>query len=221
MPEPTVAEAMSRHVIIAGPDTGFTELIGLLTAHDLCAIPIVDASGRPQGVVTEADLLTKLEYHGGTDNPPLLPGTPARARWRKSSTVIAADLMTTPAITIPTTTPVGAAAHTMATHRSRVLCVVDPHGHLVGVLSGRELLRLYTRSDAAIQTDIERDLDTLARPPHWMTVEVHNAIVTLDGELALRSATTRAVQVVHRVSGVVAVRNNIHFDLDDQMITGM
>jgi CBS-domain-containing membrane protein len=58
MPEPTVAEAMSRHVITAGPDTGFTELIGLLTAHDLCAVPIVDATGRPQGVVTEADLLT-------------------------------------------------------------------------------------------------------------------------------------------------------------------
>jgi len=52
-------------------------------------------------------------------------------------------------------------------------------------------------------------------------VEVRDAIVTLDGALTLRSATTHAARTAHHVSGVVAVRNNIHFDLDDQMITGM
>jgi len=84
MGESTVAEVMSRHLITAEPDTGFKELIATVTAHDLSGVPVLDVAGRAVGVVSERDLLTKLEYHGGTDPAPLLPGSLCRARWRKS-----------------------------------------------------------------------------------------------------------------------------------------
>jgi hypothetical protein len=46
-------------------------------------------------------VLAKLEFHDGANPPPLLAGTRCRARWHNSSGLTAADLMTTPAATIP------------------------------------------------------------------------------------------------------------------------
>jgi len=175
--EPTVAEVMTRHLITAAPDTGFNELIGTLTLHELSAVPVLDPTGRPVGVVSERDLLTKLEYHGGTDPAPLLPGS-CRERWRKSRALTAAEVMSAPAITAPA--PVG-----------------------------------------VIHADIENALAETVHPPHRVTVQVHDAMVTLDGTVNLCSTALPAVRIAHHVSGVIAVRNNIHFDVDDHMITGM
>jgi len=225
MPESTVAEVMSRHVITAGLDTGFKELIGTLATHELSAIPVVHRGGRPVGVISERDLLTKLEYHGGTDPAPLLPGTACRARWRKSSALLAADLMSAPAITAPAHTSVGAAAHTMATHRLCLLCVTDHAGALIGVLTRADLLRLYLRADSVIQAELDSVLDNAltdaVRAPHHVGAQVQDAIVTLEGTVNLHSTAINAAHTAHHVNGVIAVRNHIQFDIDDQMITGM
>ncbi len=69
MPEPTVATFTNPQVITAAPDTPFRELVGTMIAHDLDAVPVIDLTGRPLGVVTDADMHTKLEFHNGTDSP--------------------------------------------------------------------------------------------------------------------------------------------------------
>ena len=220
MPEPTMAELMSRRVITVGPDAGFKELAAVMITHELSAVPVIDATGCPLGVVTERDLLTKLEFHGGTDTAPLLVGSACRTRWRKSSALIAADLMTAPAITAADTRA-GVAAHTMVSQHLCVLCVVDGDGRLIGVITRADLIRLFLRCDDAIQAEVERDLADAARPPHQVTVYVAEGIVTLEGTLTLHSATARAGRIAHHVPGVLAVHNNIRYDVDDQMITGM
>ncbi|MFK4273755.1 CBS domain-containing protein, partial [Streptomyces milbemycinicus] len=55
----TVGELMTRSVVRAPRDMPFKELAGLLTEHDVTAVPVVDGSGHPVGVVSEADLLRK------------------------------------------------------------------------------------------------------------------------------------------------------------------
>jgi len=185
----------------------------------------VHSTGRPVGVVSERDLLTKMEYHGGTDPAPLLPGSACRARWRKSRALVAADLMGTPVITAPAHTAVGVAAQLMATHRLCLLCVTDHAGVLIGVLSRADLLRLYLRSDGVIQADIEADIDNAltgaVRAPHRVSARVRDAVVTLEGTVNLHSTALNAARIAHHVNGVIAVRNQIQFDLDDHMITGM
>jgi CBS domain-containing protein len=59
-------------------DTPFKELVGTMIARDMDALVVIDPAGRPVGVVTEADVLTKLEFHGGADYPPLLAGSHSR-----------------------------------------------------------------------------------------------------------------------------------------------
>jgi CBS domain-containing protein len=40
-------------------DTPFKELVGTMIARDMDALVVIDPAGRPVGVVTEADVLTK------------------------------------------------------------------------------------------------------------------------------------------------------------------
>lgn len=220
MREPTVADVMTRHVITAVPDTPFKELAGMLLAHDIDALPVIDSTGMPLGVVADADILTKLEFHGGADLRPLLAGAHCRARWYKSLALHAADLMTAPAITITPNISISTAVHLLARRRIRQLCVVTSEGYLVGTLARRDTLPLLVRSDSAIEADIERDIATKTGQPNQVTVHVADGVVTLDGTLTLHSAVQRAGDTAHHIPGVVAVHNNLRYDVDDLMITG-
>ncbi|PXY17006.1 MULTISPECIES: CBS domain-containing protein [Pseudonocardiaceae] len=221
MRELTVADVMTRQVITAVPDTTFRELVGTMIVHGLDALPVIDHSGRPIGVVAEADTLTKLEFHGGADQAPLFAGTRRRNRWYKAHGLTAADLMTRPALTVIDDSTLDRAVHAMADHGVRRLYVVEHTGHLVGVLTRHDALRLFLRSDSAILADIERAILGKATRTRRLTVRVTDGIVTLDGTLALHSAVERAKIITSRVPGVIAVHNNLRYDLDDLMITGL
>lgn len=219
MREPAVADVMTRQVITAVPDTPFRELVGTLLVHDLSAIPVIDLAGRPVGVVTDIDTLTKLEYHDGNDYPPLFAGAQCRARWRKSSGVTAADLMTTPAPITAESAPLGRALHALAT--THQLCVVDNAGLLTGTLTRHDALRLLLRGDRAIRADIERTARVPSSETRCVTVEVVDGVVTLSGRVRLHSTAESVCAVAHHVPGVVTVHNGLRFDVDDLLITGI
>ncbi|SFR01936.1 CBS domain-containing protein [Lentzea waywayandensis] len=220
MSEPKTADVMCRRVVTAAVDTSFKELVGAMIAHEVSAIPVVDSAGRPVGVVSEEDLSTKLEFHGGAANPPVLGGRHARARWHKSSATVAADLMTA-AVTVTEGVDLRAALRLLADERANVLCVVNGAGTLVGVLTRRDPLRLFLRGDDSIRADLERHLLPASATVHRVTVHVSDGMVTLDGALCLHSATERAGWIARGVPGVIAVCNNLSFDVDDLMITGL
>lgn len=221
MDEPTVALLMTRHVITVVPDTPFRELVGTMIVHDLDALPVIDLAGRPVGVVTEADTLAKMEFHGGTDYPPMLAGSRCRARWRKSSGLTAADLMTTPAATTTADAALTAAVRALSTDGVRRLYVVDSTGRLVGELTRHDILHLFLRGDSAIHADIERDAVVLTRRDRQVTVHVADGVVTLRGTVALRSTAECVCRAAQRVPGVVTVHNDLRYDTDDLMITGL
>lgn len=220
MREPTVAELMTRQVITIVPDTPFREVVGTMLTHDVHALPVIDLAGRPIGVVTSVDTLAKLEYHGGADYPPLLTGTRRRARWRKASGVNAAHLMTTPAPIIGMRASLTHALRAMAGDEAR-LYVVDDSGQLVGKLARHDLLRLLLRSDGAILADIERSALVPASETRRVTIRVDAGVVTLSGTLRLHSTTEGVCRAAHRVPGVITVHNELRYDIDDFLITGI
>src|SRR5262245_44013903 len=124
MAEPVVADVMTRQVITATPDASFKELTATMIEHQLDAVPIVDRECRLAGVVTDADLLAKVEFHGGADYPPLLAGSRSRARWRKSFSLTAGELMTTSVATVLETSSLRLAVYAMADDTVRRLYVV-------------------------------------------------------------------------------------------------
>lgn len=222
MGELTAARVMCRRVVTAALETQFKELVGMVLACDVSVVPVIDSAGRPLGVVSETDLTAKLEFGGGTVAPPMLAGSVVRSRWQRSAGIRAADLMVSPAVTIAEPEPLCSALRTLTAARVDAACVVNGHGTLVGLLARRDALRVYLLDDAAIRAEVQQALfgaetATLRR----VAVRVAGGRVTLDGVMCLRSATERAGRIARGVAGVVEVRNNLRFDVDDLMITGL
>jgi CBS domain-containing protein len=216
MQEPTVESVMTNEVVTARPETSFKELVTLMSAHRVSGLPVVDVKGRPLGVVSEADTLVKQEQHGGPASRPWL-GRRRRARWRKATGRVAGDLMTAPAVTIGPDEIVTAAARTMAHKNVRRLCVVDGDGKLVGVVARRDVIATYLRDDDAIRADVE---EYVFKKGMWLfpgslTVDVADGVATVDGSVERRTTAQVAAQLTQAVPGVVAVRNNIRYELDD------
>lgn len=218
----TTAQMMCRRVLTAAPDTDFKALVGMVLACDVSMVPVIDHAGRPLGVVSEADLTAKLEFRCGTAAPPVLSGSTVRSRWHRSGGLRASELMAAPAVVVPEHASLCSALRVLTAARVDAACVVNDRGTLVGVLARRDALRVYLRDDDAIRADLERELfGSVVTAPHRVVARVTNGHVTLDGALCLHSATERAERVARGVAGVVGVRNNLSFDVDDLMITGL
>jgi CBS domain-containing protein len=129
MPESTVADVMTRDVVRVAPDTPYKDIVDFVVGEAISAVPVVDAQGTLLGVVSEADLLCKQEFHGAEQAP-----RAQRGDWRKATGETARDLMTGPAVTITPDVPVTEAARRLLRSRLRRLFVVDG-GRLVGVLA--------------------------------------------------------------------------------------
>ncbi|MFD7660237.1 CBS domain-containing protein, partial [Actinosynnema sp. NPDC059797] len=196
----------------------FKDIATTLTEGAFGAVPVVDDEGRPIGVVSEADLLPKEEYRGGTeDAPSVFAGRDARRRWRRSQGVTAADVMTSPVATTGPDEPASAAAHRLAEAGVRRLFVVDGDGRLVGVLSRRDLLRVFLRSDAELREQITREVvqRTLWLEPTAIEVDVVDGVVTLTGRVERRSEADIAVRVTRATPGVVDVVDRLTPSWDD------
>jgi acetoin utilization protein AcuB len=68
----TVGEAMTRAVITIGPDREARDAAGLMLAHAIGALPVLEG-GRLIGIVTEADVLRAFVWLAGgrTAAPPM------------------------------------------------------------------------------------------------------------------------------------------------------
>ena len=221
MPEPPVTTVMTRTVFTASLDTPFQELVATMTERHLAALPVIDTTARPVGIVSDVDTLAKLEYHCGADHPPVLAGRRARTRWHKAIAYTVRGLMTSPAPTIPADTPISVAASQLADPRPRVLCVVDNTGRLIGVLTRRDLLRIYLRGDHAIETDIQTQLAATIHNHHQITVQVTNGVATLTGILTWHSTADHAHQIARSIPGVITTSNNLTYHVDDLAYTGL
>lgn len=129
--------------------------------------------------------------------------------------------MTTPAPTIPADTPISTAASRLADPQPRGLCVTDHTGRLIGVLTRRDLLRVYLRGDHAIETDIQAHLAATIHDHRHITVDVTHGVATLSGTLTLHSTAEHAHRIARSIAGVITTRNNLTYHVDDLSYTGL
>ena len=153
MNEIAVGSLMTRDVVTVEPGAPFRELAAVMTRHGISAVPVVDGRGRPIGVVSEADLLAKQEFHGGRDEVPHGDKL-ARERWFRAQGRNAAEVMTTPVRVVSAGTGVSVAARLFATAGVRRLFVTDWYGRLIGVVSRRDLLRVYVNQAGERKSDV-------------------------------------------------------------------
>jgi CBS domain-containing protein len=212
----TVGELMTRGVVRAPRDMAFKELVTLLAENDVTAVPVVDASDRPMGVVSEADLLRKVSGRTDPSGRVLLPHPEV---WERAKTegARAEELMSAPAVCVRPEWTVAEAARLMAVHDIKRLLVVDETDTLLGIVSRGDLLRIFLRHDDAIHDEICRDVlrQTLRLAPSSLTVEVREGEVTLSGSVETRSLIPIIVRLCRSVDGVVSVSERISFRTDD------
>jgi CBS-domain-containing membrane protein len=221
MSKRTVADVMTRDVVTARPDTGYADLVRLMTEHSVSALPVVGGDGTVVGVVSEADLLAK-ESARAEGGPHSLVALLHRHRDKdRAGATVAAGLMTSPAVTVGAPTRVNEAARVMADHRVKRLPVVTDDGVLLGVVSRADLLGVFLRADAEIAAEIRRDVfeRSLDTPAAQVQVAVADGQVVLDGTVERRSWVRVAGELVEGVDGVVSVLNRLGWSWDDTGVT--
>lgn len=213
----TVADVMTSRVHVASPLTPFKLLVRLIEENRISAVPIVDTSGVPVGVVSESDLLlkerrTELEAEGGP-----LQAWKHRPERVKAGAVLAQDLMTSPAITVPTTALITDAARLMHERNIRRLVVVDQRGRIAGIVSRSDLLQVFLRTDEDLRAEVVDRIIPAILPTEGegVAVEVRSNVITLSGEVDRRSDAEILTRMSREVDGVVDVVNLLRFRWDD------
>jgi CBS domain-containing protein len=209
---------MTSDVIRTVADTPFKDAAALLAQHHISGLPVVDDDDKVIGVVSETDLLlhqADQETAGTKRHTHLTPA--ARRTAAKAHARTAGELMSTPAITVRADDSIARAARTMAQHRVERLPVLDEEDRLVGIVTRRDLLQVFLRTDADIRTEVIDEIlvRTLWLSPHIIGVTVADGVVTLDGRLERKSEVSIAAQMTGQVDGVVAVANQLTYRFDD------
>ena len=216
-----VRDVMTRPVVTVNLRTPYKRIATLLAQHQISAVPVLVLGRHVAGVVSEADLLSAQERR--LREAQLESGGHFRrhADAKKHQGLTAAELMTSPAVTIHPDAPLQAAARLMTSRHIKRLPVVEAGtafgggvgGKLIGIVSRRDLLGVFLRLDEDIAGDVREMLAQLPQvDPGDVTITVRNGIVTLAGLLG-SAEEHDLIRVAGRlawdVDGVVDVVNNL------------
>ncbi|MEU6144525.1 CBS domain-containing protein [Streptomyces sp. NPDC047081] len=216
-----VGALMVRGVVTVRPDTPFKEVARLLGRHRVSGVPVTDEDDRVLGVVSETDLVLHQSRRSAGNG--FLGGRfgrmsrEVRRTGAKSRARTAAELMSTPAVTVHADTASAEAARIMLRHGVERLPVVDEENRLVGIVTRHDLLRVFLRTDDQIRRDVQQEVfvKTLLLTPHIVRVSVRDGVVTLAGRLERRSEKSVALGMTERIDGVVAVADRLTYRFDD------
>ncbi len=206
-----VRDVMTTRVVAVKKTASFKEMIVRMRKARVSAFPVVDDAGLVIGVVSQTDMLNK-EADLATG-----PGSLASVlRFRdheKAAGVTAAELMTSPPVTVGPDEPLAEAARIMRDRRLKRLPVISATGHLIGILSRGDVLGVFTRPDADIRREAAEEViaETFLMDSRRFTVTVHDGIVTLTGRPETDQAARELVEAVRQIDGVIAVRDQLSY----------
>ena len=162
-------DVMTTNVITVGPDTPVQEVAKILSERSISGVPVVDVENRLVGIVSEGDLLHRVET-----------GTERRAQRRRRSWWLdtigsdeelardyvkshgrtAKDVMTREVVTASDTTELAEIANLLETKRIKRVPVVRD-GKLVGIVSRANLVRALAAVGRQLTGDIAADDRTI------------------------------------------------------------
>jgi len=211
-----ISDVMTVDVASVREDAPFREIVALLEQRRVRAVPVVDGYGTVVGVVSESDLLPKVEFAGGLEPLRLFEGRQRRIAWEKARGDVARELMTTPAVTMPANMSIVDAARVMDLAGVKQLLVVDQQDRLVGIVAACDLLKVFLRADEAIRDDVLGELRKLPGVEPWQVqVSVNRGVVTMTGQLDHKSLLPLTVGLARRTDGVVDVVSRLSYLHDD------
>jgi CBS domain-containing protein len=200
-----VSDVMTQTVVAVSSSASFKEIVETLQKWKASALPVLDGESRVIGVVSEADLLPKEEYRDF--DPSRIEQLHRLADIAKAGGRTAEELMTTPAVTVQANATLAEAARAMAHAHVKRLPVIDAEGHLTGIISRSDLLKVFLRTDDEIADEVRRDVVGLLFPGSCTPIEVivDEGRVTLRGQVPDTALVPVAARLTRAVEGVVDV----------------
>ena len=217
-----VADIMTHPALAIDPQAPLLQAIRLMTVHRVSGLPVVGPEGQVVGILTEGDLLRRVETGTAGEQPGwlasfLLPGRSAQ-KYVATHGRRVGDVMTTGVIAVTEDTSLAEAVELMQRHRVRRLPVVRD-GRLLGVVSRADLVRQLgemlaaaapSTDDGALQQAV---VDAMDREPwargHMVSVAAKDGVVQLDGCLFDMNAREALGVLAESVPGVQRVENRI------------
>jgi CBS domain-containing protein len=163
-------DVMVRDVVTVHPDTDVADAVKLLSEHDVSALPVVDEPGNLIGILSEADLIRRVEIR-----------TERRRRWWQEAVTGAStlaeefakshgkkvrEIMTSGAVSVSEDTPLSEIATLFERKRIKRVAVVKD-GKLVGIVSRSNLIQALAsvvgRMDQHDETDRQIRVELLSR----------------------------------------------------------
>lgn len=219
------ADVMVANVITVRPETSLREVAETLLSNRISAVPVVGRNGELVGIISEGDLIRRVET--GTERRRswwlelLIGSAPLAADYVRSHARAVADVMTRNVITAAPETPLRALAELLEKNSIKRVPIVK-NRKVVGIVSRANLVQALasrwkeeeeaerSNDDLTIREEVMARLD--AEP--WtryapINVIVHGATVELWG--VVDSDTARqAVRIAAEVTpGVRAVNDNL------------
>jgi len=146
-----VADYMNPEVATIGEQTPLSEVIDALVVSPLKRVIVVDADRRVKGIISDVDILARMQEDirpglltlltgWARGKPGQLPSGALQTHAGKAR--VAADIMNRDVVTVINTTAVQETIERMIATRRKVLPVLDAQGHLVGVVGRSDLLSI-------------------------------------------------------------------------------
>lgn len=216
----TVQDVMTTEVVTVRFATSYHDIVALMATRGVSAVPVIDEFDRVLGVVSEADLLLKIEY-GSEDAPRFFAWGTRKKEKVKAHAGTAAELMSTPPVTVLPTASITSTAKLLDREHVKRLPVINDLGRLVGIVSRSDLLKVYLRPDNTIRDDIAEDVmrRVLQLDRTDVQIEVAEGIATLNGNVDRKSTAQIAVHLTRAVPGVIEVVDRLSFAYDDTVVS--
>ena len=175
---------------------------------------MIGDNGAIIGIITEADFI-ETEAGRMIGRQRLFDTVFGEKRTRTPSTVEAA--MTRSPITVDRNTTIAEAARLMIDRTVKRLPVVDPNGHLEGIVSRGDILVAFARDDEAIADAVERGVirRILMLESRDVSVHVAEGVVMLSGQVPNRSDAKLLEELVGRIEGVIRCDSDLVWSFDD------
>jgi CBS domain-containing protein len=217
------ADVMTPNVISVHSDTSAETIAEILLANRISAVPVLDDSGVLVGIVSEGDLIHRVEAeterHRSWWLELLIKKEVLAREFIKSHARKAADLMTYPVVTVKPSTPLSELAFLLEKHRIKRVPVTDD-GKIVGIVSRANLIRaLVNRGQEIIPGERVEDsalFDQLfaeLKSKPWWSNNVHfnvkNGTVELFGIVDSKTVKDAISVAVEVTPGVRSVSNHI------------
>jgi CBS domain-containing protein len=216
-------DVMVRDVVTVHADTEMAEAIKLLSEHDVSALPVVDADGRLIGLISEADLLHRVELGTEKRRPWWLEAVTGASTlahdFAKSHGKKVEELMTPGVISVGEDTPLSEIAALL--ERKRIKRVpITRDGKLVGIVSRSNLIQaLASAVGHGAETrdhdlDIREELLVRLQGQSWTDFGSRNIIVSggtvhLWGLISSASEREALIALAEGVPGVVSVTDEM------------